>query len=315
MWRLALLPNAYNNAAARGRFAEKWAMPGILGKRRAIGYGGTSRKRARSMPMRRSRVYRARRSTRRSYGKRRTFRRKGARAIPRPLKWGSQQPAQVFVKHTLIHRHSVTHVAGTHQLLAASIKPLQGNDIFIDELSGTRVFPNLWVNFADKYRSVRVHGISIKVHFSELSANANEGFVSTFYTAAGPKAGTSPSDPYDVNTQIKVSQFHQEKGLRKKLLLGPYTNGSTNKPVHNAGYFNVKRIQSDESLDTHIAELEVNTNGSAADSPDLSPIIFHKHIPVAFGGLGTETLTETYRITLYCTWFNRRRVFEPTFTV
>ncbi len=319
MWRLALLPNAYNNAAARGRFASQWAMPYSL-KRRATGYGGTRRRVRRRLtyntPARRvykrpkagsrgSRVWGGR-SRKRGFSSR-------TPGVPRPLRWGAQQPAQVLVKHTLVNRVTVSNTVSLFSNTIQRLLPLQGNDVFQNLGAQQRSFPNLWVNFASKYNNVRVNGMSISVTYSDLDNNGNRDFFSCFYTEAGPKDGTDPGDPYTVNSNINVIRFLQEKAIRKKRLLGSFVEKAAS-PVHHAGYFGVKRIQSDASLDQHVAELEVNADGTAADSPEIQPVIIHKHVSNLVGAFpATENMTATYKIVLYCQWFNRRRVFEPTF--
>ncbi len=275
---------------------------------RAFGYGDTKRRRLNAT--RRS-PYRRRRRT--------AFRKRsvGARNAPlyRAVRMGLQQPAQVMVKHSFVIRRSITQTNALFESIASQILPLQGNNVFILAGAGTRAFPNKWTAYSGMYSNVRVHGISIVVHFDEMSANADDGFTSIFYTVPGPKDGSDPADPYTVTGNTSIDQFHQEKQMRKKHIVG---TGTTRSGVskHAAGYFSVKRIQSDATLDVHVAELEVNTNGTAAISPEIMPKIIHKLTPVAFGGFSsTRSSTMTYKVTLYCQWYARRRVFEGTFTV
>ncbi len=243
-------------------------------------------------------------------------RRVGRRNAPmlRPVKMGAQQPVRLFAKHTLMYSNSTTPTAATFQAPLAEFFPLEGNDVIGNGIAGTRNFPSNWVAYASIYNTVRIHGIKITAYFIDVPVQNEAETTSCFYSVPGPNDGIKDVDPYAVTTLLLQDNFMQQKGVRKHKILGDGTQKSSRTVVHNSGYWSIKRIQSELSLDNHVAELEVNADGTAAKLPTLVPYIIHKIVPANQGGFVTNAGYEVrYKVTLYADWFSRRRSFDNSF--
>ena len=221
----------------------------------------------------------------------------------RPVRAGFQQPVRMFVKHLVNFQITRTWTMGGYSLFSVAIHPLQGNDVFGSSVSGTRPFPSNWETYSRIYSHVRIHGIKITATLTSMQNDANDDNFSVFYSTPGPNDGTTPTDPYSVTTATNVDQFLGVKGLRKNRLLGAGTQKSTKVAVHNAGYWSIKRIQSELSTDAHIAELEVNSDGTSANDPEIVPTIFHKFVTNNNTGRPAgDTVHIRYIIILYADW-------------
>lgn len=287
----------------------------------ATGYGGTKRRRDSvgvwGRPGKRSKEFhRTGRKLRRMY--RKANRRRGKRNAPmyRPVRMGRQQPVRMFAKHIVVINQTCQINAGDFSQRVATFFPTQGNNV-LRGVTGQRMYPANWEAYAAIYGTVRIHGIKIDAYLMNTSANANGGFISTFYSQPGPNGAAEASDPYVVANAITQQAFLQEKGIRKNRVLGTGTQKSSRNNVHKSGYWSVKRIQSENDLAAHETELEVNADGSSLSDPELKMAIFHKLVPeMVTGSASTENLIGVrYVITLYADWSARRRVFAGNFTV
>ena len=232
----------------------------------------------------------------------------------RPLKMGFQQPVRMFCKHSLGIQLSIPVTQNGFSATAAKFFPLQGNDVMTGT-AGTRPFPSNWEAYAKIYEKVRIHGIKITAVIDDMTNNSNASFTSNFYSLPGPNSGGEPADPYVVTTAVTVSQFNQLKGIRKNRMIGSGTNSSKRLGMHNGGYWSVKRIQAETSIDGHVAELILNADGTSQHDPEIKPKIIHKLVSNLVGGFGaTDSYSCHYKITLYADWYARRRVFDGTFT-
>ncbi len=280
---------------------------------RRIGYGGTKRRRSNGggRPLKRRRIVaRPRRRVARG-------RRYGARNAPmyRPVRMGAQQPVRMFAKHLLSFSNTTTVTGGAFSQTLNEIFPLQGNDVIGAAVAGTRNFPSNWVAYASIYQTVRIHGIKITAYFQDLPTQPEAGVVSTFYSVPGPNDQSKETDPYSVTSLLLQDNILQQKGVRKNQVLGDGTGKGTKVMVHNSGYWSVKRIQSEITLDNHTAELEVNADGTALKDPELVPYIVHKIIPNRQAGFNAANVYQVrYVVTLYADWFSRRRSFDNSFT-
>lgn len=233
----------------------------------------------------------------------------------KPVRMGLQQPVRMFAKHINIVHAQYTPTQGTFQSTVATFFPLSGDNILNGTL-GQRVRPANWTTYSNIYSTVRIHGVKIDAYFTDL-APQNEGeTISTFYSLAGPNDKTVAADPYNITTVLGIDNMLQQKGMRKNRMLGDGTGKTSRTAIHRSGYWSIKRIQSELSLDNDIAELEVNADGSVATPPDLNPQIIHKIVPARQAGFSnTNPVDVRYVVTLYCDWFSRRRAFDPTFTI
>ncbi len=279
------------------------------------GYGGTKRRASAMLYGRTKRRRVTPRPLYRRIKKRTGYRKRRVAPLYRPVKVGHGQPVTILAKHTFNTVQAAAILAGVHEVNAAIFSPMQGNNV-LNGTAGTRAYPMNWTDYSRMYSNVRVHGIKITAYFDDLDAGANDCFTSCWYSLPGPKDGSTPSavDPYGVTTDLQASLFLQEKQIRKKKFIGSGAN-KPNGNTHASGYWSVKRIQSELALDANVTELVVNSDGSAADSPDVIPQVVHKLLATRSGGVGTNVaFSIRYQVTLYCQWYARRRVFETSFT-
>ncbi len=280
------------------------------------GYGGTKRRRVNGgsgRPFKRRRVGFAG-TKRRAYVRRR---RVGYRNAPmlRPVKMGAQQPVRMFAKHLLTYSNTTTVTVGAFSQSLTEFFPLEGNDVIGSGIAGTRNFPSNWVAYASIYNTVRIHGIKITAYFQDLPVQNENEVTSCFYSVPGPNDGVKDVDPYAVTTLLLEDNMLQQKGIRKHKVLGAGDTNRVKVAIHNSGYWSIKRIQSELSLDNHVAELEVAPDGTAVKLPELFPYIIHKILPAKQGGFGTASVYQVrYVVTLYADWFSRRRSFDNSFT-
>lgn len=273
---------------------------------RSTGYGGTSKRRRTGWESKRSQRRRLARGKKR-YSKR-------LAPLYRAPRLGLGQPARIFVKHTNVMSISASNGLNAFSGTQCTFFPLNLRDIEFSR-TASRPFPENSPDYARMYTNYRVHGVKIKAFFADLDVNANRAFISCFYSVPGPNDGSTPADPFTINTALTADKFLQIKQIRKHRIVGTGVNNDASMTTHHAGYWAMKRIQSDTTMDAHVAEGEVDATMGAINDPELRPIIIHKTIAQDIGGWpAAKAYTIRYKITFYVEWFARRRSLEDTRT-
>ena len=231
--------------------------------------------------------------------------------IGRSVRVGLNQMPRMFVKMQNCFHKSVSATATNYQGLALSLDMLNLQDP--DSGTASLPFAQNFKEYALLYEKYKVHGVKVTAYFNGLTNNENDKFISTFYAEPPALDGSTPSDPYTLGSLNNVSSFLQQRGIRKKTILGSGANKSLSNTIHNGGYWSAKRIMT-QGLDTYESAGVVNSDGTAAADPEAKPTIYHKIVCPVDGWATSDTYVVRYKVTFYVEWFSRRRFLEDTRT-
>lgn len=225
-----------------------------------------------------------------------------------PRRMGFAQPPRIMVKMQNVLTDSALVAVGSWQVNTHQFLPLRLRDPEITVQN--QQYAANFLDYSRMYSTYRVHGFKVKVQILDWNNNGNDGFYSCFYTYPGPTDQATPGDPYTLTSAMDVNGFLQERGIRRKFLIGTGAQKATTL-WHDAGYWSIKKIQGERNLDPNEYEGTVDASGGVDADPLRKPILHHKMVTANTAGFRDAITPQVrYFITFYVEWYGRRRAIE-----